>query len=233
LISTGQLLVTLLLIGRLVIYPIGAFILLRQWKNAKVRYYTDLPFLFALTMLIMCIYTPIELYYVSLYPTVSIETDIGRIAYLVVLNLTTVVLGMNFIILLTIWFPKNKKGVLTSFIGWICLTELAIILSAFINVALMDVLLIIISLPMYIIFVITFFFSYYHKRLPNINPLLIAIGMTIILSSHFIHSVLGQMGIRLAGVYTDATWPAMIIWLVGFIIMILGFTKKAPYYNAI
>ena len=88
-ISTGQLLVTLLLIGRLIVYPIGAFILLRQWKNAKARYYTDLPFLFALTLLIMCIYTPIELIFVAFYPIVSIESPFGQIAYLIDLNLIT------------------------------------------------------------------------------------------------------------------------------------------------
>ncbi|MFX0141313.1 MAG: hypothetical protein ACFFDN_47175, partial [Candidatus Hodarchaeota archaeon] len=73
-ISTGHLWVTLLLIGRLILYPIGAIILLRQWVKGKVRYYTDLPFIFAFVLIIMCIYTPIELYFVAFYPAVSIES---------------------------------------------------------------------------------------------------------------------------------------------------------------
>ena len=232
-LSTGHFLVTILLIGREILYPIGAFILIRQWLNAKARYYTDLPFLFGLAMLIMCIYTPIEIICVGFYPLVTIDSSLGKIVYLIILNLTALVLGINFVILLVIWFPKHKKGTLGSTIGWISFTEIAIILSAFVNVALMDILLIAISLPMYIIFVITFLFSYYHKRLPNIHPLLIGLGMSIIIISHIIHSILGQVGIRLGGIYTDATWPAMIIWLVGFVVMFLGFIRKAPYYNSI
>ncbi|NVM05106.1 MAG: hypothetical protein HWN67_22485 [Candidatus Helarchaeota archaeon] len=230
-ISTGHLFVTLLLIGRLILYPIGAIILLRQWYKGKVRYYTDLPFIFALVLIIMCIYTPIELYFVAFYPAVSIDSSFGQIAYLIDLNLNTVVYGLNFAILLAVWFPTHKKGILFSILGWIIFTEIAILIAAFINMAIMDILLIIIGLPMYILFVVTFYFCHYHKRLPNIYPLLIGSGMAIILISHLFHSILGQMGTRLAGIYTDATWPAMIIWLAGFSIMVLGFLKKAPYSN--
>lgn len=229
-ISIGQSLVTFLLIGREIIYPIGAFILIRQWINSKVKYYTDLPFLFALTMLIMCLYTPIEIIFVAFYPDISINSNIGQISYLIDVNLITVVLGLNFVILLSIWFPEHKKGIFGSLLSWIILTEIAILLSIFVNIAIMDILLVIISLPMYLVFFATFLFSYRQKRLPNVNPLLIGIGMGIIIVSHLIHTVLGQMGVRLAGVYTDAVWPAMIIWLAGFIVMFLGFTKKAPYY---
>ncbi len=230
-ISTGQFLVTLLLIGRLILYPIGAIILLRQWFKGKVKYYTDLPFIFALVLIIMCVYTPIELFFVAFYPAVSIESPIGQIAYLIDLNLNTVVYGLNFAILLAVWFPTHKKGIFFSVLGWIVFTEIAILIAAFINIVLMDILLVIIGLPMYLLFVVTFFFCHYHKRLPNIYPLLIGLGMATILIAHFIHSFLGQMGTRLAGIYTDATWPAMIIWLAGFSIMVLGFMKKAPYYN--
>ncbi|MFX0136846.1 MAG: hypothetical protein ACFFDN_24630, partial [Candidatus Hodarchaeota archaeon] len=184
-------------------------------------------------LIIMCIYTPIELYFVAFYPAVSIESPIGQIAYLIDLNLNTVVYGLNFAILLVVWFPSHKKEILLSIIGWIIFTEIAILIAAFVNMALMDLLLIAIGLPMYLIFVVTFFFCYHQRRLPNIHPLLIGSGMTIIIIAHMIHSVLGQMGIRLAGIYTDATWPAMIIWLVGFLVMIIGFTKKAPYYDSI
>ncbi len=232
-ISTGQLLVTFLLIGRLVLYPIGAIILLRQWYKGKVRYYSDLPFIFAFVLIIMCIYTPIELYFVAFYPIVSIESPIGQIAYLIDLNLNTVVYGLNFTILLVVWFPTHKKRILLSIIMWIIFTEIAILIAAFVNIAIMDILLVVIGLPMYLIFVFTFFFCYHQHRLPNIHPLLIGSGMTIILVAHLIHSVLGQLGIRLAGIYTDAVWPAMIIWLAGFLTMIIGFIKKAPYYETI
>ncbi|MHA1378595.1 MAG: hypothetical protein ACTSRG_09455 [Candidatus Helarchaeota archaeon] len=232
-ISTGQLLVTILLIGRLIVYPVGAFILLRQWKNAKTRYYTDLPFLFGLTLLIMCIYTPIELIYVAFYPIISIESPIGQIAYLIDLNLITLAAGIYFVTLLAIWFPKNKRGIIFAVISWITFTEFAIILSAFVNISLMDFLLVVITLPMYIIYVVTFFFSYYQRRLPNVHSLLIGVGMLTLIIAHIVHSALGTMGNRLAGIYTDATWPAMIIWLIGSIIMFVGFSKKAPYYNSI
>ncbi|NVM03700.1 MAG: hypothetical protein HWN67_15320 [Candidatus Helarchaeota archaeon] len=232
-ISTGQLLVTFLLIGRLFLYPIGAFILLQQWYKGKVRYYSDLPFIFAFVLIVMCIYTPIELYFVAFYPAVSIESPIGQIAYLIDLNLNTVVYGLNFAIMLVVWFPTHKKKILLSIIIWIIFTEIAILIAAFVNIAIMDILLVVIGLPMYLIFVFTFFFCYNQKRLPNIHPLLIGSGMTTILIAHLIHSVLGQMGIRLAGIYTDAVWPAMIIWLAGFLIMIIGFIKKAPYYEKI
>ncbi|MFX1452315.1 MAG: hypothetical protein ACFFCM_15865 [Promethearchaeota archaeon] len=232
-ISTGQFLVTLLLIGREIIYPIGAAILIRQWLNGKVRYYTDLPFIFAFVLLIMCIYTPIEIYFVAFYPIASIESPIGQIAYLIDLNLNTVVYGLNFAILLAVWFPTHKKGILLSILGWIIFTEIAILIAAFINMAIMDILLVVIGLPMYVIFVITFYFCYYQKRLPNIHPLLIGSGMLVILIAHLFHSMLGQMGIRLAGIYTDATWPAMILWLIGFLVMVIGFTRKAPYFDKI
>ncbi|MFX0134807.1 MAG: hypothetical protein ACFFDN_14290 [Candidatus Hodarchaeota archaeon] len=231
-ISTGQLLVTLLLIGREIIYPIGAIILIRQWLRGKVRYYTDLPFIFALVLIIMCFYTPIEIYFVAFYPAVSIESPFGQIAYLIDLNLNTVVYGLNFAILLAVWFPTHKKGILLSILGWVVFTEIAIIFAAFINIAIMDILLVVIGLLMYVIFVVTFFFCHYHKRLPNIHPLLIGLGMAIILVSHLIHSILGQMGTRLAGIYTDATWPAMISWIAGFLVIVLGFTKKAPYFHS-
>lgn len=229
-ISLGQLIVTLLLIAREITYLTGAFILIRQWLKAKARYYSDLPFLFSLTMLIMCIYTPIETIFVAFYPLISVETSIGRIAYLIDLNLITLVLGIIFVMLLVIWFPAHKRGTFGSIIVWISFTELAILLSAFIDVKLMDMLLPLISLPTYITFIITFFFSYYQKRLSNVQPLLIGLGMLIVLISQIFHSFLAQIGTRFAGIYTDATWPIMISWLIGFIIMFLGFTKKAPYF---
>ncbi len=232
-ISLGQLLATLLLIGREIIYVLGAIILFRQWFKGKARYYTDLPFLFGLTMIIMCIYNPIEIYYVAVFPIDTLNSPFGRIWYLVDLNLIAFVLGINFIILLTIWFPKNKKAILGAVIGWIFFTETAILLSAFVAMTLMDALLVIISLPMYIIFMVTFFFSYYQRRLPNVNSLLIGLGMALIIAAQFFHSILGQMGIKIGGNYSDASWPAMILWMAGFLVMFLGFVKKAPYFDAI
>ncbi|MHA1378418.1 MAG: hypothetical protein ACTSRG_08555 [Candidatus Helarchaeota archaeon] len=228
-ISTGQLLVTILLIAREIIYPIGAYILIRQWLKSKVRYYTDLPFLFALVMIIMSVYTPIEIIFVAFYPAVSINSPLGQIAYLIDLNLIAVVVGITFTILLVIWFPKNKKSITGAVLCWIIFTEFSIILAAFVNILLMDLFLVIISLPTYIIFVITFFFCYHYKRLSNVHPFLIGMGMTIILASQIIYPIVGQMGIRLAGIYTDSTWPAMIVWLIGYLVMIIGFTKEAPY----
>ena len=97
-ISLGQLLVTLLLIARLVLYPIGATILLRQWFKASARFYTDLPFLISIMMIIMSAYTVIELVFVGFYPVVSIESPIGTVVYLTDLNLVTIVLGIIYIL---------------------------------------------------------------------------------------------------------------------------------------
>ncbi|MHA1300399.1 MAG: hypothetical protein ACTSO9_13350 [Candidatus Helarchaeota archaeon] len=228
-ISTGHLLVSILLIAREIIYPIGAFILIRQWMIGKVRYYTDLPFLFAVAMIIMSAYTFIEIIFVAFYPVISLDSPFGQIAYLIDLNLIALVVGIIFVILLLIWFPKHKKSIVGAIIGWILFTEMAILLAAFVEISFMDMFLVIISLPTYILFVFTFFFCYYHKRLPNVHSLLIGTGMIIIILASLIYPILGQIGTRLAGIYTDATWPAMIIWISGYIVMIFGFIKKAPY----
>ena len=126
LISFGHLLVTLSLVGREAIYITGFLILIRQWKKATPRYYTDLPFMFALMMVIMGTYTPIELIFVAFYPTLGVESLIGQISYLIVYNLVTLVSGMMLVILLVIWFPKNKKRISGVLIGWIIMTEIAI-----------------------------------------------------------------------------------------------------------
>ena len=232
-ISTGHLLVTLSLIGREAIYLIGLTILFRQWKRAMPHYYTDLPFMFAFMMLIMSIYTPIELLFVAFYPTLSIETLFGQISYLLVYNLVTLVSGMMLVLLLIIWFPKHKSRISGVLIGWIIITEIAIFAAAFINIGIMDIFLMVISLPTYVVFIVTFYFCYYQKRLSNIHSLLIGTGMIITLISQLMYPILSQIGIRLVGVYTDATWPAMLVWLLGYIIMILGFTRPAPYAKPI
>ena len=229
-ISLGHLLVILLLIAREIIYTIGIIILMRQWLKAKVRYFTDLPFLISVAMCIMCSYTFIEIYFVTFDPGAAIDTPLRTIVYLIDLNLVAVVSGIIFVMLLVVWFPTQKKGVLMSTISWIIGTEIAILFSAFIDIRLMDYFLVLIALPTYVIFVITFLFAYRQKRLPNVHPLLIGLGMSIIIVAQILSSIFGQMGNRLAGIYTDASWPAMIVWLAGFILMIIGFTRKAPYH---
>ena len=232
-ISTGHLLVTLSLIGREAIYIFGFIILFRQWKRATPHYYTDLPFMFAFMMLIMSIYTPFDLLFVAFYPTLSLESLFGQISYLLVYNLVTFVSGMMLVILLVIWFPKHKRRISGVLIGWIIITEIAILVAAFINIYIMDIFLMVIGLPTYIVFIITFYFCYYQKRLSNIHTLLIGSGMLITLISQLLYPILSQFGVRLAGVYTDASWPATLIWLVGYLVMIIGFLKPAPYAKPI
>ena len=133
------------------------------------------------------------------------------------------------VLLLVIWFPKHKKRISGVLIGWIIMTEIAIFTAAFITISIMDIFLMVISLPTYLIFIITFYFCYHQKRLANIHCLLIGSGMVVTLVSQLLYPIFSQVGVRIVGVYSDASWPAMLIWLVGYSIMILGFTRPAPY----
>jgi hypothetical protein len=138
------------------------------------------------------------------------------------------VLGINLIIMLTIWIPKRKRVRLVFMITWLILW--IFMLTVFISTPdTIHSILFLMSLPTLILMAITWYFCYFQKRLSIINPLLVAIGTTGIIFSTLLKAVFVMIGNPIGYVFTDLHWIALFIDIISYSIMLVGFSKRMSY----
>ncbi len=138
------------------------------------------------------------------------------------------VLGINLIIMLTIWIPKRKKVRWVFMIAWLILW--IFMLTVFISTPdTVHSILFLMSLPTLILMAVTWYFCYFQKRLSIINPLLVAIGTTGIIFSTLLKAVFVMIGTPIGYVFTDLHWIALFIDIISYSIMLVGFSKRMSY----
>jgi len=138
------------------------------------------------------------------------------------------VLGINLLIMLTIWIPQKKRIRIAFMIAWLCLWIFMI--TIFITTPeTIHSILFLMSLPTLVLMAITWYFCYFQKRLSIINPLLVGIGTTGIILSTLLKALFVSIGNPIGYVFTDLHWIALFIDIICYTIMFVGFTRQMTY----
>ena len=190
-------------------------ILIFKWARVKIKFYSDLPFLFGVSILFIGFSTLLNLIYSI---TFFIQEIILFQARGVLICITAVTM---FIGVLKIWLPENYKllisGGLIYTISFLTIlfistspTQIVAYTSPFIAINI-------------ILVVATFGVVYVKHRLPLINSPLIILGSLVILISQLVKAFSPILSLLLI--------PDLIS-IIGWSIFTLGFLLKAPYFRA-
>jgi len=138
------------------------------------------------------------------------------------------ILGINLLIMLTIWIPKKKRVRAAFMIAWLSLWIFMI--TIFISTPdTIHSILFLMSLPTLILMAITWYFCYFQKRLSIINPLLVAIGTTGLIFSTLLKALFVSIGNPIGYVFTDLHWIALFLDIICYTIMLVGFSRQMSY----
>jgi hypothetical protein len=204
------------------IFALSFYVLFRKWHQASTRYISDLPFILALSYVFLIADRLDSVLGLSgIMPITQISQLINIFGFVVVL-------GMNLIIMLTIWIPKRKRVRLFFMIAWLILWIFMIIILISSPDTIHSILFLM-SLPTLILMAITWYFCYFQKRLSIINPLLVGIGTTGIIFATLLKAVFIMIGTPIGYVFTDLHWIALCVDILSYSIMLVGFSKKMSY----
>ena len=142
-----------------------------------------------------------------------------------------IALGINLLIMLTIWIPKRKKLRVAFMVAWLALwIPLIIIFMGTIGEPdTLHALFLVMSFPTIILLTITWYFCYFQKRLSVINPLLVGIGMTGVILGILLRVYFSIIGNPIGYVFTDLHWIAILVDIVSYSIMLIGFSREMSY----
>lgn len=201
------------------IFALTFYVLIKKWYQASHRYISDLPFILALTYLLLIADRMDSILGLSgIMPITQLSQLINILEFVVIF-------ALNLIIMLTIWIPKRTRirfALMIALIGlWIVMISIFLTMPETIHLVIFFS-----SLPMLLLMAITWYFSYFQKRLSIINPLLVGIGTTGVLVATLLKAVFGIIGIPIGYVFTDLHWIALTIDIVSYSIMLLGFSRK-------
>ncbi len=201
------------------------FILFRKWFQSTHRYFSDLPFIMAISFAFF-IYDRIDsiLGLTGIMPITAVSQLINLIGFIIITCI-------NLLIMLIIWLPERKTLRSTFIITWFVLWFILIIvfMSTIGSPDTLHSVLFMMGLPIILLFTITWYFCYFQKRLSVINPLLVGIGFTGYFIGIILRVFLSLMGTPIGYVFTDLHWIAAMIDIPSFIIMLLGFSKEMSY----
>ncbi|WEU40956.1 MAG: hypothetical protein OdinLCB4_003350 [Candidatus Odinarchaeum yellowstonii] len=191
-----------------------SILLIFKWRETKTRFYSDLPFLFGVSILFIGFSTLLNLIY-SLTFFIT-EITLFRIrGVLICITAVTMFTGV-----LKIWLPEKIKLLIVS--GLIYAISFLIILFITPSASLIITYTSPFIAVNIIFVVVTFSVVYLKRRLPSINPLLIIAGALIILASQLLKAVLPT---------PFAVFTPDVASLVGWVVFTLGFLVKAPYFK--
>ena len=209
----------------IVVFGVSFYILFKKWHQASTRYISDLPFILALTYIIL-IYdrTDSVLGLSGIMPITNLTQLINIIGF-------AVALGINLLIMLTIWIPERKRLRVTFMISWLMLwIPLIIIFMGTIgNPDTLHSIFMVMSFPTIILLAVTWYFCYFQKRLSVINPLLVGIGMTFVILGVLLRVYFSIIGNPIGYVFTDLHWIAISVDIIGYTVMLLGFSREMSY----
>jgi len=187
-------------------------ILFRKWISAENRFYTDIPFLFSITLIS-----------VGLGEFVDVLMDFGILAKTLLeyqIRLLILAPGVTAIVFLVamIWLRDSEKLIiaLTSIYG----TSYVLIVALSQSIEAMMMLISILLAIMMVAGSVTFLIIWLLKRLPNVNSFLVFLGGIIVM--------LGQLA---EGVFLPQAllWISELIDLVGWSLMFLSIYIPPSY----
>jgi len=207
------------------VFCLSFYILYKKWHRASPRYFTDLPFILALTYVIL-IYDRMDsiLGLSGIMPITTLTQLLNIMGF-------AIALGINLLIMLTIWIPKRKKLRVAFMVAWLALwIPLIIIFMGTIGEPdTLHALFLVMSFPTIILLTITWYFCYFQKRLSVINPLLVGIGMTGVILGILLRVYFSIIGNPIGYVFTDLHWIAILVDIVSYSIMLIGFSREMSY----
>lgn len=222
-------LLTISIIAREIVLIFLGFFLLNKWVKAEKRFYSDLPFLMALTTFILIVAKAYDLYLYNLFGDYDFEIYIAtdpiliwyaKIRWLVILANTVPMVGL----LLSIWMADyDKKYLYLTLIIFISSWTIYIVVVP--TFGLIKDIHVFLLLPIILLSIITYLFLYKYKRLPEIHSLLISIAWIAYLISSILRPFLMTIGEPPWGLVWVSELMDLIIWC----IMTLGFVIKPNY----
>ncbi|MHA1265722.1 MAG: hypothetical protein ACTSRS_10870 [Candidatus Helarchaeota archaeon] len=206
----------------IVIFIISFYVLFRKWYSANRRYYTDLPFILAIGYIFLIADRLDSVLGLSgIMPITLASQTINFISFEMIVTIIIIVMLM-------IWIPEKIKVRIGIIVCWIALMSIMAIIFIW-NPQEIHALLFLMSVPMFALLVVTWFFSYFTKRLSVINPLLVGIGFTGFLIATILRAYFSVIGEPLGYVFTNLHWIAILIDIISFLIILRGFTEEMNY----
>lgn len=222
-------LLTISIIAREIVLIFLGFFLLNKWLKSEKRFFTDLPFLMALTTFILIVAKAYDLYLYNLFGDYNFEIYIAtdpvliwyaKIRWLVILANTVPMVGL----LLSIWMADyDKKYLYLTLIIFISSWTIYIVVVP--TFGLIKDIHVFLLLPIILLSIITYLFLYKYKRLPEIHSLIISIAWIAYLISSILRPFLMTIGEPPWGLVWVSELMDLIIWC----IMTLGFVIKPNY----
>jgi len=200
---------------KVIVQVIIGCVLLYRWYRAEHHYYTDMPFLFGLSLLFAAGGESIDAWHD--FNNIVPDLFIFRIRT----TFATMTLLLYLIATVLIWFSERMRLgyslILIYLVGvqaavWLPLTQQEIMLWV------LPFLFILI-----IAFIITFFLVWALKRLPDVHGLIMAVGAIIAMIGQGSKTTLGAMQLM---------WVSELIDLIGLTVLALGLFIKPGYAKA-
>ncbi len=190
-------------------------LLIFKWSKTQTRYYSDLPFLFGVSILFIGVSTLLNLVYSMTFfiPEITLFQTRG---ILICITAVTMFIGV-----LKIWLPENYKLLIGGGLIY-AISFLTVLFSSTTPSLIVTYTSPFIAVNI-ILVVATFTAVYIKRRLPSINPLLIIIGALIILISQLMKAITPLLNLIIL--------PDLIS-IIGWSVFTLGFLVKAPYFRS-
>lgn len=218
-------------IKSLVLFSLG-FLMYRKWRRQSKRYFTDFPFLMALTF---GFYGLGKLLDSFLYYYFRNEVSLGSLATVQVPNaflltkvrfvLSPILVVIPFtILMLEIWFVDRKRLQVAIGSIWTVLSFASVIIFQEYNQLLISNALI--SLGPILLSIVTFLIIHKNRRLPEINSLILAIGWFAFVITQLIRPIWREMP---SDSIWGMTWIGELLEMAAMVIVGIGFLMPAFY----
>ena len=209
-----------------------SFLMYRKWRRQSKRYFTDFPFLMALTF---GFYGLGKLLDTFLYYYFRNEVSLGSLATVEVPNaflltkvrfvLSPILVVIPFtILMLEIWFVDRKRLQVAIGSIWTVLSFTSVIIFQEYNQLLVSNALI--SLGPILLSIVTFIIIHKNRRLPEINSLILAIGWFGFVITQLIRPIWREMP---SDSIWGMTWIGELLEMAAMVIVGIGFLIPAFY----
>lgn len=228
--NVDPLLALTIIIREIVLLILGLF-LFYKWIKSEKRFYTDLPFLMALTTFILVLAKAYDLYLFNLFGDYEFELYFtadpvliwfAKARWLLMLANTVPMVGL----LLSIWLADYDKNYLYLLL-LVFISFWTIYIAIVPTFELIKNIHVFLLLPIIILSIMTYLFLYKHKRLPEVHSLIISIAWVAYLISSFLRTFFLTIGDPPWGI----VWVSEIFDLIIWAVMTLGFIIKPRYSN--
>jgi hypothetical protein len=205
---------------RVVVHFSCGVLLLRSWMSSKKHYISDFPFVLALMFLTLFVAKGVDLYIMASFTPAS-----TLVAYFIMLRLRYVIMALNtiemLVIVLFIWNRSRNKvniGIIAGYTAawaiWLFFVNDFFSLSKSVYLV----------VPVMILMVATFIFTYVQKRLTSkFNSLHVAIGVIVYVVSQLLRPALVTIG----GGDWGMSWLCEVIDLAGWMLIFWGFIERS------